>query len=48
MNEKTHALWSHRQLVERIRLTFEDGGITVETVSEQVPAVNALTVEVTV
>lgn len=35
VNAKTHAFWSHRQLVERIRLTFEDVGITVEAVSEQ-------------
>jgi len=35
VNEKTHAFWSHRQLVERVRLTFEDVGITVEEVSEQ-------------
>ncbi len=35
VNEKTHAFWSHRQLVERIRLTFEDLGISVEEVSEQ-------------
>jgi putative transposase len=35
VNEKTHAFWSHRQLVARIRLTFEDLGITVEEVSEQ-------------
>jgi putative transposase len=35
VNEKTHAFWSHRQLVDRIRLTFEDLGISVEEVSEQ-------------
>jgi len=35
VNQKTHAFWSHRQLVERIRLTFEDVGITVTEVSEQ-------------
>ena len=35
VNEKTHAFWSHRQLVERIRLTFEDVGITVTEVSER-------------
>jgi putative transposase len=29
VNEKTHAFWSHRQLVERINLTFGDVGITV-------------------
>lgn len=34
VNEKTHAFWSHRQVVERIELTFGDVGITVEQVSE--------------
>ena len=34
VNEKTHAFWSHRQLVERVRLTFEDVGITVLEVDE--------------
>lgn len=29
VNEKTHAFWSHRQLVERITLTLGDIGITV-------------------
>jgi putative transposase len=29
VNEKTHAFWSHRQLVERITLTLGDVGITV-------------------
>jgi putative transposase len=35
VNEKTHAFWSHRQLLDRIRLTFEDVGITVEEVDER-------------
>jgi putative transposase len=34
VNEKTHAFWSHRQLLDRIELTFEDIGLTVESVSE--------------
>ncbi|MFC4247678.1 transposase [Natribaculum luteum] len=34
VNEKTHSFWSHRQLVDRIELTFGDVGITVEEVSE--------------
>ena len=34
VNEKTHAFWSHRQLVDRLELTFEDVGITVEQVRE--------------
>lgn len=34
VNEKTHAFWSHRQLVERVQLTFEDVGISVEQVTE--------------
>lgn len=34
VNEKTHAFWSHRQLVVRLRLTFEDVGISVAAVSE--------------
>jgi len=34
VNEKTHAFWSHRQLIERIDLTLGDVGITVEQVSE--------------
>jgi putative transposase len=34
VNEKTHAFWSHRQLLDRVELTFEDPGITVEDVSE--------------
>ena len=29
VNEKTHAFWSHRQLVERVKLTFGDVVITV-------------------
>ncbi len=32
VNEKTHSFWSHRQLVDRIELTFGDVGITVEEV----------------
>ena len=35
VNEKTHSFWSHRQLVERLRLTFEDVGISVEEVTER-------------
>ena len=35
VNEKTHAFWSHRQLVDRITLTFEDVGIGVTEVREQ-------------
>jgi putative transposase len=34
VNEKTHAFWSHGQLLDRIRLTFEDVGMGVEEVSE--------------
>ena len=34
VNEKTHAFWSHGQLLERINLTMGDVGITVEEVSE--------------
>ncbi|ELY60411.1 IS1341-type transposase [Natronococcus amylolyticus DSM 10524] len=34
VNEKTHAFWSHRQLVNRLELTLGDVGITVEQVSE--------------
>ena len=34
VNEKTHAFWSHRQLLERLELTLGDIGITVEHVSE--------------
>jgi putative transposase len=34
VNEKTHAFWSHRQLLDRVELTFDDLGITVEDVSE--------------
>ena len=34
VNEKTHAFWSYGQLLDRIRLTFGDVGITVESVSE--------------
>ncbi len=29
VNEKTHVFWSHRQLVDRVKLTFGDVGITV-------------------
>lgn len=34
VNEKTHAFWSHRQLINRIELTLGDVGITVEQVNE--------------
>jgi len=34
VNEKTHAFWSHRQLVTRIKLTFGDVGITVTETGE--------------
>jgi len=34
VNEKTHAFWSHRQLVDRIKLTLGDVGIAVEEVTE--------------
>ncbi|ELZ21519.1 IS1341-type transposase [Haloterrigena salina JCM 13891] len=34
VNEKTHAFWSHGQLVDRLELTLGDVGITVEQVSE--------------
>jgi len=34
VNEKTHAFWSHRQLVERIHLTLGDVGITVTKTGE--------------
>ena len=34
VNEKNHAFWSHRQLLERIQLTLGDVGITVQEVSE--------------
>ncbi|QGX93811.1 transposase [Haloplanus rallus] len=34
VNEKTHAFWSHRQLLERIQLTLGDVGIVVPEVSE--------------
>ena len=34
VNEKTHAFWSHRQLLERIELTLGDVGIEVAEVSE--------------
>ncbi len=34
VNEKTHAFWSHRQLLERIELTLGDVGICVAEVSE--------------
>ena len=33
--EKTQAFWSHRELLERIELTFSDVGISVEEVSEK-------------
>ncbi|MCD2203327.1 transposase [Halobacterium sp. KA-6] len=35
VNEKTHAFWSYRQLLDRIELTLGDVGITVESVSEE-------------
>jgi len=34
VNEKTHAFWSHRQLVTRITLTLGDVGITVTETGE--------------
>ncbi|AKH97892.1 RNA-guided endonuclease InsQ/TnpB family protein [Halanaeroarchaeum sulfurireducens] len=34
VNEKTHAFWSHRQLVDRITLTLGDVGITVTETGE--------------
>ena len=34
VNEKTHAFWSHRQLLERITLTLGDVGITVTETGE--------------
>jgi putative transposase len=34
VNEKTHAFWSHRQLVDRIKLTLGDVGITVTKTGE--------------
>nr|WP_273736982.1 transposase [Natrinema soli] len=34
VNEKTHAFWSYRQLIDRVELTLGDVGITVEHVSE--------------
>ncbi|ELY60134.1 IS1341-type transposase [Natronococcus amylolyticus DSM 10524] len=34
VNEKTHAFWSHRQLVDRLELMLGDVRITVEQVSE--------------
>ncbi len=34
VNTKTHAFWSHRQLVDRLELTLGDVGITVERVNE--------------
>jgi putative transposase len=35
VNEKTHAFWSHRQLLDRLELTFGDTGIEVKSVSEE-------------
>ena len=35
VNEKTHAFWSHRQLLDRLDLTLGDVGITVEHVTER-------------
>jgi len=34
INEKTHAFWAYRQLLNRIELTFGDVGIDIEVVSE--------------
>ena len=34
VNEKTHAFWSHRQLLNRIELTFGDVGVSVREVNE--------------
>ncbi len=34
VNEKTHAFWSHRQLLDRIQLTLGDIGIAVKEVTE--------------
>jgi putative transposase len=34
VNEKTHSFWSHRQLLDRIDLTFGDVGIDIVEVSE--------------
>ena len=34
VNEKTHAFWSHRQLVKQIKLTLGDVGITVTKTDE--------------
>ena len=34
VNEKNHAFWSHRQLLERIELTLGDVRITLREVSE--------------
>ena len=34
VNEKTHAFWSHRQLLDRIELTLGDVGITVTETGE--------------
>ena len=34
VNEKTHAFWSHRQLVARVDLTLGDVGITVTETDE--------------
>jgi putative transposase len=34
VNEKNHAFWSHRQLLERINLTFGDVGVAIQEVSE--------------
>jgi putative transposase len=35
VNEKTHAFWSYRQLLDRLELTLGDVGITVESISEE-------------
>ena len=34
VNEKTHSFWSHRQLLDRLGLTFGDVGIDIVEVSE--------------
>jgi putative transposase len=34
VNKKTHAFWSHRQLIDRLGLKLGDVGITVEQVNE--------------
>ena len=34
VNEKTHTFWSHRQLLDRLELTFGDVGIDIVEISE--------------